>query len=96
MGELWDFTILFLIMQISEMDNRRKICALLELAGKTDTEITRVLDNEDKVNEGFARQTNFMSQRVKKYIERAKVKQIIGDCLGIIFQPKSCRLFCIA
>ena len=42
-----------IFVQIQDVENRRKITALLELAGKTDTDITRVLNNEDKV-EGFA------------------------------------------
>ena len=54
------------------MENRRKVIALLELAGKTDVEITRVLDNEDKVGQGIVLQSSFVSQRVKNYIERAK------------------------
>ena len=56
------------------MENRRKVIALLELAGKTDVEITRVLDNEDKIGQGIFLQSSFVSQRVKNYIERAKVR----------------------
>ena len=56
------------------MENRRKVIALLELAGKTDADITRVLDNEDKLGTGIFLQSSFVSQRVKSYIERAKVR----------------------
>ena len=56
------------------MENRRKVTALLELAGKTDVDITRVLDNEDKLGTGIFLQSSFVSQRVKSYIERAKVR----------------------
>ena len=59
-------------LRIQEMENRRKIIALLELAGKTDNDIKRVLDNEDKVGQGIFLQSSFASQRVKDYIERAK------------------------
>jgi hypothetical protein len=55
------------------VENRRKIIALLELAGKTDTDITRILNNEDKLGQGIFLQSSFVSQRVKNYIERAKV-----------------------
>ena len=56
------------------MENRRKVIALLELAGKPDADITRVLDNEDKLGTGIFLQSSFVSQRVKSYIERAKVR----------------------
>jgi len=59
-------------LRIQEMENRRKVIALLELAGKTDADITRVLDNEDKLGTGIFLQSSFVSQRVKSYIERAK------------------------
>ena len=62
------------LCQIQDVENRRKITALLELAGKTDTDITRVLNNEDKVGQGVFLQSSFVSQRVKNYIERAKVR----------------------
>ena len=54
------------------MENRRKVIALLELAGKTDVDITRILDNEDKLGQGMFLQSNFVSQRVKKYIDRTR------------------------
>jgi len=59
-------------LRIQEMENRRKIIVLLELAGKTDSDIKRVLDNEDKMGQGIFLQSTFASKRVKDYIERAK------------------------
>ena len=59
-------------LRIQEMENRRKIIVLLELAGKTDSDIKRVLDNEDKMGQGIFLQSTFASKRVKDYIEREK------------------------
>lgn len=53
------------------MEDRRKVVALLELCGKSDTEITRMLDSADK--RGDLGTDAFVPQRIQDYIDKAKV-----------------------
>jgi len=59
-------------LKIEELENRRKIVALLELAGQTDQELVRMLDNEDRMNLGISLEGDFVPQRIRRYIEKIK------------------------
>ena len=53
------------------MEDRRKMVACLELCGKSDREITQLLDNADK--RGDLGIDPFVPQRIQDYIDKAKV-----------------------
>jgi hypothetical protein len=62
---------LILYLQIKEMENRRKVVALLELSGKSDHEVTKLLDAADK--RGDLGRDAFVPQRIQDYMDKAKV-----------------------
>ena len=61
----------FIIFQIREMEDRRKVVACLELCGKSDNDITKMLDGADK--RGDLGIDAFVPQRIQDYIDKAKV-----------------------
>ena len=62
---------LVIIFQIREMEDRRKVVACLELCGKSDNDITKMLDGADK--RGDLGMDAFVPQRIQDYIDKAKV-----------------------
>ena len=58
--------------QIREMEDRRKVVACLELCGKSDNDITKMLDGADK--RGDLGMDAFVPQRIQDYIDKAKVR----------------------
>lgn len=61
-------------LRIKEMEDRRKVVALLELCGKSDHEVTKLLDAADK--RGDLGTDAFVPQRIQDYIDKAKVFKI--------------------
>jgi len=60
-------------LKIQELENRRKVLALLEMVGQTDQDLVRMLDNEDRVEEGVINlEGDFVPQRIRRYIERIR------------------------
>ena len=59
------------IFQIREMEDRRKVVACLELCGKSDNDIMKMLDGADK--RGDLGMDAFVPQRIQDYIDKAKV-----------------------
>ena len=58
-------------LRIRELEDRRKVVALLELAGKSDQEVTKLLDQADKRQDlGL---DAFVPQRLQDYMDKAKV-----------------------
>ena len=53
------------------MEDRRKLVACLELCGKSDHEITRLLDGADR--KGELSDDPFVPQRIQDYMDKAKV-----------------------
>ena len=53
------------------MEDRRKVVACLELCGKNDNDITKMLDAADK--RGDLGMDAFVPQRIQDYIDKAKV-----------------------
>ncbi len=58
-------------IRIKELEDRRKVVALLELSGKSDHEVTKLLDAADK--RGHLGLDPFVPQRVQDYMDKAKV-----------------------
>ena len=58
-------------LQIKELEDRRKVVALLELSGKSDNEVTKMLDAADK--RGDLGTDAFVPQRIQDYMDKAKV-----------------------
>ena len=56
------------------MEDRRKLVACLELCGKSDHEITRLLDGADR--KGELSGDPFVPQRIQDYMDKAKVSSI--------------------
>lgn len=81
----------FYSIQIKEMEDRRKVVALLELSGKSDHEITKLLDAADK--RGDLGIDAFVPQRIQDYIDKAAVniKKFIALDTAIAF---STTFFC--
>ena len=60
-------------LQIQELENRRKVVALLEMVGQTDQELVRMLDNQDRVEAGIVTlEGDFVPQRIRRYIEKIR------------------------
>lgn len=57
-------------LRIREMEDRRKVVACLELCGKSDNDITKMLDGADK--RGDLGMDAFVPQRIQDYIDKAK------------------------
>ena len=53
------------------MEDRRKVVACLELCGKSDNDVTKMLDAADK--RGDLGMDAFVPQRIQDYIDKAKV-----------------------
>ena len=53
------------------MEDRRKVVACLELCGKSDNDVTKMLDAADK--RGDLGIDVFVPQRIQDYIDKAKV-----------------------
>ena len=81
------------------MEDRRKVVACLELCGKSDNDITKMLDGADK--RGDLGMDAFVPQRIQDYIDKAKVciqyrdriqycfyinQTTISECMGKTFQ----------
>lgn len=60
-----------LISQIQELESRQKMLVLLEICGKTDNEITRLLTQA----KGREKQDMFIPERIKDYIRRDEVRK---------------------
>ena len=66
-------------LQIQELENRRKVLALLEMVGQTDQELVRMLDNQDRVEAGIVTlEGDFVPQRIRRYIE--KIRASVPSC----------------
>lgn len=60
-------------LRIKELEDRRKVVALLELSGKSDHEVTKLLDHQDKMTRGEgADRDDFVPQRIQDYMDKAK------------------------
>jgi len=60
-------------LKIQELENRRKVLALLEMLGQTDQELVRMLDNQDRVEAGIVTlEGEFVPQRIRRYIEKIR------------------------
>ena len=67
------FEIFLMTLQIQELENRRKVLALLEMVGQTDQELVRMLDNQDRVEAGIVTlEGDFVPQRIRRYIEKIR------------------------
>ena len=58
------------------MEDRRKVVACLELCGKSDNDVTKMLDAADK--RGDLGMDAFVPQRIQDFIDKAKVGLIFS------------------
>lgn len=63
---------IFFYFQIRESENKRKILVLLEMCGKNDLAITRMIDEADK-GENEVKSNIFVPEHLEQYIRESKV-----------------------